>query len=201
MLKILPMILRALMLLTMIYSLNAIAQEAAPVGPTSALTLDKIPPEVLDKMTASDLGDIIRMQLKKPQNLSEAIFDGDTIPAIMGFGSLAASAFFISYFSYRKRIELIRVAHDAAKGGHPLNDSFLEVLEGGIKISPQADLRKAVILIALGLSSITIIFFVSHPGERGVSALGILPLLLGCAYFYLWKTSRPSEMIAIKRND
>ncbi|RYZ50978.1 MAG: hypothetical protein EOP07_22100 [Proteobacteria bacterium] len=220
MLKILPMILRALMLLTMIYSLNAIAAEPAALEPKTsdtqpALTaqpdalplpqsklmdpsthnaFSNIPPEILSRMSTDDISDIMHMQMKKPESAIEVIFNKQIIVPGMVFGSFVAMVFFIAYYSYRKRKELMLLVHESIKSGHPLPATFLESLEYKKKPTADSDLRKSLILIALGLSSIVIIFFVADAHDKPMAAVGILPFLIGLAYLFLWKNAQPKDL-------
>lgn len=223
--KIFPMILRALLLLTMIYSLNAVAAEptgaaetlaptkveavpqatlAAPskaADPAAASVLQNIPPEVLSHMTADDISDLVHMQMRKPESAIEVIFNKQIIVPGMVFGSFVAMVFFIAYYSYRKRRELMLLVHESIKSGRPLPASFLESLETKKKPTAEADLRKSLILIALGLSSIVIIFFVADANDKSMAAVGILPFLVGLAYLFLWKNAQPKDVNSSKRID
>jgi hypothetical protein len=163
--------------------------------------LANIPPEVLASLSGDDLADILQAQISRPKTAVEAIFDKQIIVPTMVFGSFAAIAFFIAYFSFRKRRELLLLVQDAIKSGHTLPDSFLESLEQKRKPTAEADLRKALILIALGLSSIVIVCIVADPMERKMASLGVLPLLVGFAYLFLYKNAQSKSSIALKRID
>jgi hypothetical protein len=215
--RLFPMILRALLLLTMIYSLNAAGAEASPTtegtkveeaatptptahaaDPAISSAFSNIPPEVLSRMGSDDIADLLHMQMRKPESAVEVIFNKQIIVPGMVFGSFVLMVFFIAYYSYRKRRELMLLVHESIKSGHPLPASFLESLEYKKKPTADSDLRKSMILIALGLSSIVIIFFVADANDKPMAALGILPFLVGLAYLFLWKNAQPSSANAAK---
>ncbi len=122
-------------------------------------------------------------------SLAEVIFDQNIIVPAIIFGTFGLIAFLGMSYSYRKRKDVIQLVHEAIKSGQPLPDSFLESLENKRLPTPEADLRKAVLLIALGISAGVIIFTVADPSEKAAAALGILPTLLGLSYLYLWKNA------------
>lgn len=159
----------------------------------------QIPKEVLDRIPADDLVDLLHKEARTPKSVPEVIFDKQIIVPGLVFGSFVVIAFSFAYFSYRKRRELFLLVQEAIKSGHALPESFLESLEQKKKPTADSDLRKAVILIAFGISSIVILGTVAS--ERALAALGILPLLLGLAYLLLWKWSKPRDSALNKPRD
>lgn len=149
-----------------------------------------LPQEVINKLSPDELGRIVKMQLRKPHSLAELIFQEDILVPGIVFTSFAVMAFLLAYYSYRKRRDVIETVQAAIKSGQALPDSFIEALENKKKPTRETDLRKAVLLLALGLSAIIILLCVAPAEQKGTAALGILPTLLGCAYLLLWKTSQ-----------
>lgn len=193
--------------LVLLYSLSAVAadkpvgsEEEIP-GPEQSQLLEQLPPDVLAKLSPEQIAQIIKIRVQGPETLAQTIFDQEIIVPAIVFGSFAGIAFLFAYFSYRKRRDLLTLVQEAIKSGHPLPSSFLESLENRKRPTAESDLRKAVILIALGLSSIVIIYTVADVEQRGAAAVGILPLLVGIAYLFLWKSAKPEIAETIKRID
>lgn len=191
--------------LVLLYSLSAVAADK-PLDTASSAEKNQIveppsAPEDPAKLSPAQISQIMERHDQRSQTLAELIFDKQIIVPGIVFGTFAGIAFLFAYFSYRKRRDLLNIVQEAIKSGHPLPGSFLESFENRKKPTAESDLRKAVILIALGLSSIVIIYAVADADQRGTAAVGILPFLMGIAYLFLWKSAKPDAGETIKRID
>jgi hypothetical protein len=151
-----------------------------------------LPPDVLNKLEPHQIVEILERQVATPKSTSEVIFNESfLIPGIV-FGSMTIVSFFILYFSYRKRRDMLDTVRTAIQSGQTLPASFLEALDSKSKPSPDSDLRKAVLLIALGLSGMTVLASVGAQAGRAWS-IGLVPTLLGIGYLFLWKQSQKRQ--------
>lgn len=152
-----------------------------------------LPPDVLNKLEPHQIVEILERQTARPKSTSEIIFNESfLIPGIV-FGSMTTVSFFILYFSFRKRREMLDTVRTAIQSGQTLPASFLEALDSKSKPSPDSDLRKAVLLIALGLSGMTVLATVAGDEAGRAWSIGLVPTLLGIGYLFLWKQSQKRQ--------
>lgn len=149
-----------------------------------------IPPEVIQKLDAKQLADILERQAATPKSTAQIIFNESfLIPAIV-FGSFTIVSFLILYFSFRKRREMLDTVRAAIQSGQTLPASFLEALDSKSKPTPDSDLRKAVLLMALGLSGMGVLAALAEEGAGRAWSIGLVPTLLGVGYLFLWMQSQ-----------
>jgi len=152
-----------------------------------------LPPDVLNKLEPHQIVEILGRQSATPRSTTEVIFNESfLIPGIV-FGSMTIVSFFILYFSYRKRRDMLDTVRTAIQSGQTLPASFPEALESKTKPSPDCDLRRAVLLIALGLSGMTVLATVAGEEAGRAWSIGLVPTLLGIGYLFLWKQSQKRQ--------
>jgi hypothetical protein len=152
-----------------------------------------MPPEVIQKLDSKQIADILQRQVSTPKSTAQIIFNESfLIPGIV-FGSMTLVSFFMLYFSYRKRRDMLDTVRTAIQSGQTLPASFLEALDSKAKPSPDSDLRKAVLLIALGLSGMTVLATVAGEEAGRAWSIGLVPTLLGIGYLFLWKQSQKRQ--------
>ncbi|HET9237210.1 MAG TPA: DUF6249 domain-containing protein [Oligoflexus sp.] len=152
-----------------------------------------LPPEVLNKLEPHQIVEILERQAATPKSTAQIIFNESfLIPGIV-FGSMTIVSFFMLYFSYRKRRDMLDTVRAAIQSGQTLPASFLDALDNKSKPSPDSDLRKAVLLIALGLSGMTVLATLTDQQAGRAWAIGLVPTLLGVGYLFLWKQSQKRQ--------
>jgi hypothetical protein len=152
-----------------------------------------LPQDVLNKLEPHQIVDLLQSKATAPKSTAEIIFNESfLIPGIV-FGSMTIVSFFMLYFSYRKRRDMLDTVRTAIQSGQTLPASFLEALESKAKPSPDSDLRKAVLLIALGLSGMTVLATVAGEEAGRAWSIGLVPTLLGIGYLFLWKQSQKRQ--------
>lgn len=109
-----------------------------------------------------------------------------------------------AWFRSQERLRLLDVVRKLAEEDRPLSTEVLQVLPGGQgSVSPQRDLRRGVMLLAIGVSLVVIgvlAFFANLHGAKDfgvsiaigtiVAALGAIPICVGAALIYLSKADR-----------
>jgi hypothetical protein len=152
-----------------------------------------VPADVLNKLEPHQIAEILESQTTQPKSTAQIIFnEAFLIPAIV-FGSMTIVSFFILYFSYRKRRDMLDTVRTAIQSGQTLPASFLEALDSKSKPRPDSDLRKAVLLIALGLSGMTVLATLANQQAGRAWSIGLVPTLLGIGYLFLWKQSQKRQ--------
>jgi hypothetical protein len=152
-----------------------------------------LPQDVLNKLEPHQIVDILERQTETPKSTAEIIFNESFLVPGIVFGSMTIVSFFMLYFSYRKRRDMLDTVRTAIQSGQSLPASFLEALENKSKPSPDNDLRKAVLLIALGLSGMAVLATVAGEEAGRAWSIGLVPTLLGIGYLFLWKQSQKRQ--------
>lgn len=104
---------------------------------------------------------------------------------------LAIPAVFIAayYFRYKTRCDLQETLRMAIQSGQELTPEALERI-GGPPAPKNADLRRGVIIVAIGLSLIAFSLVSTSMGDGGTSNLragGVMALVIGFAFLALWR--------------
>lgn len=86
------------------------------------------------------------------------------------------------FFRYRYRVAVQATVRGAVERGQDLTPELLEAI-GGINISPDQDLRRGLIWLALGLATAT----ASQLVEPDLLAIAAFPLFVSVAYIALWR--------------
>ncbi|MEM9404193.1 MAG: DUF6249 domain-containing protein [Pseudomonadota bacterium] len=98
----------------------------------------------------------------------------------------------IAYFHYRakNRSQLQTTIQQAIEKGNELTPELIDRLAGP-KPGPDRDLRRALVWLALGVGFILFGAIIQDEDAfRGMSAIGMFPLLIGVAYMVMWKLNR-----------
>jgi len=178
---------------------KAVMTEAALTPPPSpegddmvVLGTMQVPAELVKKLDAKQLAEILERQAMTPKSTVQHIFNEEIlIPAIV-FSSITLVSFLMIYYSFRKRREMLDTVRTAIQSGQTLPPSFLEALESRPKPTADSDLRKAVLLIAVGLSGMGVLAALTQSDDEAgrVWAIGLVPTLLGIGYLFLWRQSQ-----------
>lgn len=169
-----------------------------PSGEVVMLGSTPLPPEVIQKLDADQIADILERQATAPKSTAQIIFNESFLVPGIVFSSLTAISFLILYFSFRKRRETLDTVRVAIQSGQTLPASFLEALESKSKPTPDSDLRKAVLLIALGLSGMGVLAALVDEDAGRAWSIGLVPTLLGVGYLFLWLQSQKRNRIGSK---
>lgn len=118
-------------------------------------------------------------------------FEGirDVIVPVVSIIALPATVCVWAYFRYRARRDIQQTVRTAIENGQELTPEFLEILGGG-GASGDRDLRRGVITSAVGLGLFLFSFAhvsMSEDGVPGVRATGLLILIIGLAFIFLWR--------------
>lgn len=149
-----------------------------------------LPAEVIKKLDSKQLAEILERQATAPKSVAQHIFnEAILVPGIV-FTSFTLVSFLIIYYSFRKRREMLDTVRVAIQSGQTLPASFLEALESKSKPTPDSDLRKAVLLIALGLSAMGVLAALGDEDAGRAWSIGLVPTLLGIGYLFLWRQSQ-----------
>ncbi|WP_141732611.1 DUF6249 domain-containing protein [Oligoflexus tunisiensis] len=160
--------------------------------PTDVVVLGsmKLPVEVVKKLDSKQLADILERQAMAPKSTVQHIFNESFLVPAVVFGSFTIISFLILYYSYRKRREMLDTVRVAIQSGQTLPASFLEALESKPRPTPDSDLRKAVLLMALGLSGMGVLAALTDEEAGRAWSIGLVPTLLGIGYLFLWRQSQ-----------
>ena len=105
------------------------------------------------------------------------------LAAILGFFGVVA---FIFYLRHRNRQEVQGTLRLAIEQGHDLSPDLIESLASNIG-SPQADLRKGIVALAIGAATFGFAVLVGEEDAVGpLMGLAMFPILVGIAYLLLW---------------
>lgn len=103
---------------------------------------------------------------------------------------LVVIAFF--FFRHKNRIALQETIQRALAKGGELSPELIERLAGP-RPGPHADLRKALIWMAVGLGFVFLGVFIPDDDSTAVIGVGSFPLLIGVAYLIIWKFTAGSD--------
>lgn len=145
----------------------------------------QIPPEVLNRLSSGQLSDLLKGQRQGPETVASLILREEILIPVIFFSSAPLIVLIIAYFAYRNRRDLQETIRLAIQSGQPLPEGVMNALDKRRTPNTQADLRKAVLLLCLGIGG-AIILFVSNRGEPAVALLGLVPCVLGLGYLFLW---------------
>ncbi|HEY2751149.1 DUF6249 domain-containing protein [Phenylobacterium sp.] len=109
---------------------------------------------------------------------------------------------FSAFLRSRERIKLLDVILATSQAGQPVSPELIRSLPGGREVpAPRLDLRRGVILIAIGaaLAAIGLCTYFGIASERGdgavawgvaIAAVGAIPISIGIALVYLSRADR-----------
>lgn len=111
--------------------------------------------------------------------------DIDLVPIVL-FLTIGGVISLIYYFRYRTRQAIQQTVRTALEQGQQLTPEVLEGLSDSLN-SKNADLRRGVISITLGLALFAFGNLLGEPDARGpLMAIAAFPALIGVAYLGLW---------------
>ncbi len=61
--------------------------------------------------------------------------------------------------------------------------------------SPNADLKKALILLSVGLGVSLFLFYIPDAREEGAWSIGVIPFIIGLGYLVFWKLDKPKNEV------
>lgn len=106
------------------------------------------------------------------------------IVSMIVLGTVVVSFF---YFRYRNRSELQETVRQAIDKGNDLTPELVDRLAGP-KQGPEADLRRAVVWLAVGIGFVLFGVILNEPDAvQPLTAVGMFPILIGIAYLIMWK--------------
>ena len=98
---------------------------------------------------------------------------------------LVAWAFFS--YRYKTRLRVQETIQAALERGAELTPELIDRMAGP-KPGPDRDLRRALILIAIGIGSALFGFLIDDEDAlRAMAAVGALPFMVGLAYLVMWR--------------
>jgi hypothetical protein len=128
-----------------------------------------------------------------PVTISASI-DGveDIIVPVSLFVAVAATYALKYYFNFRSRREVQATIRAAIERGEPLTPQLLDRLAPPER-PPNADLRRGLIGIGIGLALAGFGAVLGGSTLRPMAAVGALPFLVGIAYLFLWRLDTPQR--------
>jgi hypothetical protein len=178
---------------------QGVVTEAPDPRSPDVVPLDRnaLPPDWLLKLDKRQIADILEHPAGKPRSAVYLMDHAALLIPAMVFGSLTLVTFFIVYFSYRKRRDTLDAMRTLIQSGQNLPASVWETLTPQSTAPADSDLRKAVLLLALGCSMMLVLAALADEEAGPAWSIGLVPALLGLAYLFLWwqswKRSRRSQ--------
>ncbi len=117
----------------------------------------------------------------------------EVLVPIAFFLTLAAVIFIVHYMRYRQSQEIQQSIRLMVEKGVEIPKELL--LPTRRRMLPQSDLRRGLVLTALGVV-LPIAMFINEPGNRDW-VWGIIPLAIGIAYLISFKVERREEKAAV----
>ncbi len=153
---------------------------AAPPAPPEATTLEAAIQEQVEKVEA--------------EGIAEILVDRRGEPDVSGAEDVIVPVAFFLFLAFVIALPMVLKARQARSRGEIAR---LIVERGGSIPSellvpptpPRSDLRRGILLTALGLASV-FFFLAVASDEPGVATLGLIPLFLGLGYLLYWWIER-----------
>lgn len=111
------------------------------------------------------------------------------IPIILFIVSgIAALGYF--YWNHKNKASVMETVQKAMDTGSPITADLLAKL--GAALNPRArDLRRGVVVLAIGIAGFIASLFFSDPEViTGLRASSVFPLLVGAAFLVVWRLTR-----------
>ncbi len=181
----------------LVWGHNARSEEAdVPVNAddqTIRLEID-VPQHVTDKLGPEELNKLLRSAMHRRSNNAFNDLEDILVPAIV-FTALVLIVFITLYLPFRKYKELQETVRQMSQQKLEIPEAILTALQAPRVPTAWSDLRKGLLLSALGIGTSVIILFVNPDViEDGTWGVGLLPLAIGGAYTLLWYIGRDKEM-------
>ncbi|WP_251357941.1 DUF6249 domain-containing protein [Kangiella sp. TOML190] len=117
------------------------------------------------------------------------------IPIVM-FISLAAVIISFFYYGHKNKLATMKTVQKAVENGSNLTPELLEKLSHSKAVQPPRikDLRRGIILSALGVAGVVASFMFSSPEPKEFfRIISLLPLFIGAGFLLVWKLNRYND--------
>lgn len=99
-----------------------------------------------------------------------------------------------SYFRYKANQEQQVTVRELMARGQDVSPEVLETLLQGLLPAPQADLRRGVMGLMIGLALVVFAFVLGEPDARQpLMGIAAFPALIGVAYLALWRFNQRED--------
>ena len=150
-------------------------------------------PELVDKLSAEQLENVLRFAIRHRNPPPETLLKEDILIPFIVFASLVFIVLLALYFPYRKAKDMQETLRVMIKEKHEIPEAYFAAMNRRSVPTEVADLRKGVLLLALGIAAMGLIFLANpNSSQDGSWSVGFIPLCLGLAYLLLWQTRRRS---------
>jgi len=184
---------------------SSVESAPAPALPPPVPDLEDLPREILDKLDAEQIADILAAR-EATKQIAEILATGEEGKTLLGnFGGEGADllvaqlvplAFFLTILLGLTATLVLRYRKHAQ-----LQETLRLMIEKGADIPPEliappvppyGDLRRGVVLIGAGLS-LAILVGLVWGFASGAWAVGLIPAFIGAGYLFVWRLSRRAE--------
>ncbi|SMF82757.1 DUF6249 domain-containing protein [Pseudobacteriovorax antillogorgiicola] len=189
-----------LMAIFLMLSSAAMAQPPAPELITEQPE-DRIPavnlsvsPELAEKLDDKQLYKLVKSAIHSKQPQPDYFLPQDVMIPMVVFFSIVAIVFISLFIPYRRTRDLQETLRAMVKENREIPESLLLSLHQQKLPTAQADLRKGILLSAVGLGASIIVFMVNpNASNDGSWTGGFLPLFIGLGYLILWFLHRRNK--------
>ena len=116
--------------------------------------------------------------------------DGILVPIVL-FVVVGLATIGRNYFRFLEAKEQQATVRELLAREQEVSPEVLDALLASLLPQPQADLRRGVIGICLGLAVVVFGFVLDEPDARApLTGLAAFPVLIGIAYLALWKVGQ-----------
>jgi hypothetical protein len=163
--------------------------------------LEDLPPEVLEKLDADQIADILAAREETKQLAEIFGAGGDGRLALGNFGGGGAATLVPLGFFLTILLCLTAALVFRHRKHGQLQETLRLMIEKGAEIPPELiappdpplrDLRRGVILLGVGLA-VAIFLGLENGFAEGEWALGLIPGFIGAGYLLIWRISRRAE--------
>ncbi len=170
-----------------------LVEEVTIESPASQVSIS-VSPELTEKLSAKQLADLVEYALRVQNRPPESLLKEDILVPFIGFSAFVLIILMALYFPYRKSRDMQETLRVMIRENHEIPTAYFEAMNRKPLPNGQADLRKGVLLSALGLAAGLLIFLANpNSSHDGSWSVGCIPLFVGLGYLLLWKTRPASE--------
>jgi hypothetical protein len=161
---------------------------AVETNGATASTARSNPPHKSEDLTGDQIVQIVRNATaasSKHRPSAEILIPIVAILASFGFPVLIVGIFYYSRFRKDKMLhETLRTMIDK---GVPIPPELLKPAEADHKPRQRNDLRKGLVLVAVGIG---LVVMLNTMHNKSLAGVGFIPLLIGVAFLIVWKLER-----------